>query len=192
MSWGKKVLVNKSKRWRQSVGGMPSGVHQMLSANLTAQLTAFYFDGWSPILCIRTGPVTAGSQWSSSRQLKFPLTAANPLPFSFLSSFLSKKFYQFPLSLTQPQHVFLCSLFFDISHFYNFSKGEISLSYLQKGCNFTQWKGFNVRRMWTIVEPSESGSSSYEMSATVDVICDILMGGKITDIFIFLHLWHHM
>lgn len=75
-------------RWLQVDGGMPPGVHQLLFANLTAHLAALY-DEWGSILCVRTRPVRAGSQWSSSRQLEFPLAAAKPssfFHFSFLSS----------------------------------------------------------------------------------------------------------
>lgn len=51
--------------------------------------SAALYDGWSPGPCVRAGPVRAGSQWSSSRQLKFPLAAAKTssfFHFSFLSS----------------------------------------------------------------------------------------------------------
>lgn len=113
--------------WHQVDGGMPSGVHHLLSANLTAHLAALY-DEWGSILCVRTGPVRAGSQCSGSRQLEFPLAAAKPssfFHFSILSSQTAVSSFLFfcLCPAWKAQHVFplprsLCHLTFCLFHFH--------------------------------------------------------------------------
>lgn len=77
------LLKETSHSWRQVDRGMPTGVF----VDLLAHLTAFY-NGWSPILCVRRGPVRAGSWWSSGCS-SFPLLQQILFLLSFLCSFLS-------------------------------------------------------------------------------------------------------
>lgn len=114
------------KRWGQVDGGMQPGVRQLVFANHTAHLAALY-DGWSPILCVRTGPVRAGSQRSSS--WSFHLLQQTLFLLSFLCSFLSNGSVQFPpclafclacfltLSLARaPGHPSFCLFHFHFQH----------------------------------------------------------------------------
>ena len=104
---------------------MQSAVRQLVFVNLPAHLAALY-DGWSPILCIRTGPVGAGSQWSGSWSFHLPKQSLFLL--SFLCSLVSNSSVRLPPSppLTawlQAQHVFssprpLCHTSFCLFHFH--------------------------------------------------------------------------
>ena len=89
---------------------------------ISAHLAALY-DGRSPTLCIWTGPVRAGSQWTSSSQLKFSVVAAKPLfLLSFLCYFLPDGCVLFPLFWRCPaqkgpaQHVSHSLSLFVMSH----------------------------------------------------------------------------
>lgn len=91
LSLKKALLIGWRERWRQVDGGMQSGVCEPVFAILT-HLTALY-DGWSLILCVRTGPVRAGSQWSAS--WSFHLLQQNLFLLSFLFSPPSKVSVEF-------------------------------------------------------------------------------------------------